>query len=539
MKNNSPLNSHNSNSSNDFSHSYSSTHFNQIIPSSTISLPNGRTKRQRQKENYTDIFKEKSNYQTNEITNPISHKRGKSESNRINNEFTLKNSSDSLRKSFDYNKIANHSASPSNSYNKKKINMKIFSKGEMQLSELNNNDSNFNSPSKNNIKSVRNLNKSNSKSSIMNNSNKREIDKNGIPICNSSTNILSKSSNNFSNYSNNYQKKENYDNQRNLNKSSSYKDSLSAKHKKNKSISFNKLDDNNINKKRSNSLMNPQNKQYIGIDMAMISNSSHPNNEHFNTQIHSLNNSYSKIRNSFDNEIKNSFIDQSNKLNDNNNYNTSNNINKNLNVNLISERNDYKKGYRNNKNQIENSQIFSPSIEKQIQSHQQNFNNNYLNNNNGNKYNNINNTNNNNSNTISNNNSSKFLDGLNQSSIHKNISRIQEDKISNIDISLSYKYQPNINSVNNSMRNGNSLSLNDLSTNRNDISNFSQSYTYQLDNNSFPQRNINSNRQNLNLIHMEKIRENPLKENLSSESMDENYKSKLSQSDSNKKKKSL
>ena len=84
------------------------------------------------------------------------------------------------------------------------------------------------------------------------------------------------------------------------------------------------------------------------------------------------------------------------------------------------------------------------------------------------------------------------------------------------------------------MRNGNSLSLNDLSTNRNDISNFSQSYTYQLDNNSFPQRNINSNRQNLNLIHMEKIRENPLKENLSSESMDENYKSKLSQSDSNK-----
>ena len=126
MKNNSPLNSHNSNSSNDFSHSYSSTHFNQIIPSSTISLPNGRTKRQRQKENYTDIFKEKSNYQTNEITNPISHKRGKSESNRINNEFTLKNSSDSLRKSFDYNKIANHSASPCNSYNKKKEIKKFF-----------------------------------------------------------------------------------------------------------------------------------------------------------------------------------------------------------------------------------------------------------------------------------------------------------------------------------------------------------------------------------------------------------------------------
>ena len=54
--------------------------------------------------------------------------------------------------------------------------------------------------------------------------------------------------------------------------------------------------------------------------------------------------------------------------------------------------------------------------------------------------------------------------------------------MSNIDISLSYKYQPNINS-NSSMRNGNSLSLNDLSTNRNDISNYSQSYTYQLENN--------------------------------------------------------
>ena len=530
MKGTLSLNSNNSNSSNEFSRSYSSTHITQIIPSSITSLPNGRSKRLRQKDNYTDILKERSNYQSIDIINPLSQKRGKSESNRYNNnEFSLKNSTDSLRKSFDYNKIANHSASPKykkNNYNVNNNN--INTKGEMQLSELNSNNSNYDSPYKknNNINNIKlnNLNKSNFKNGISNNSNRREFDKNGIPLCNSSTNIFSKSSNNFSNYSNNYQK--NNDSQKMLNKSSSYKGSTSSKHKKSKSLSYNRYnDDNNSNtntlnnsKVRSNSYLNKEKKQYIGIDMGMISNSSHPNNEHFNTQIHTFNNNNNmgKIKSFIDNDTKDSFIEQSDtiRLNDHNNMNYSNEKNYNPN-NTIKD--------KNYKISNENSKIISPLTE------QSNNNNTNTNNNNNIKdYNYINKYNNN-----SNTNNSKFLDGLNQSSIQKNISR-QEDKSSNIDISLSYKYQQNNNnSVNISLRNGHSLSLNDLSTNRND-SNYSQNnFTYQIENISSIQRNINSNRPNLILNHMEKIRENPLNENLSSESLDENYKSKIKNENNN------
>ena len=46
----------NSNSSNEFTKSLNSTHFSQIIPSTVIELPNGGTKRLRQKENYVDII---------------------------------------------------------------------------------------------------------------------------------------------------------------------------------------------------------------------------------------------------------------------------------------------------------------------------------------------------------------------------------------------------------------------------------------------------------------------------------------------------
>ncbi len=106
----------NSYSSNEFSNSYNSTHFSQIIPSSVIELPNGGTKRLRQKENYVDIMKEKLNYQITDIINKKDHKRLKSYQDKSNIKTDL---NDINRKKLDYNKIFNHSASPSK-FNKSK-----------------------------------------------------------------------------------------------------------------------------------------------------------------------------------------------------------------------------------------------------------------------------------------------------------------------------------------------------------------------------------------------------------------------------------
>ena len=153
----------NSNSSNEFSKSLNSTHFSQIIPSTVIELPNGGTKRLRQKENYVDIIKERNNYYTTDIINKKKHNRVKS----FQGKLKIKTeSSDLNQNNFNYNKIYNYSASPGNVKKNKNIN---FKSENYELSD-----------------SYNNLKISGNKS--LNNSNK----KNKIPNCYQKSSILKK-----------------------------------------------------------------------------------------------------------------------------------------------------------------------------------------------------------------------------------------------------------------------------------------------------------------------------------------------------------
>ena len=96
------------NRSNELTRSLASSHRTQIIPSTVTQLSRGRTKRQRQKDSYVDILKEKQNLKVVDVSlsNSLGHSRSQKEE-----KSPLQMSTDSLRKNFSYNNIANHSAS--------------------------------------------------------------------------------------------------------------------------------------------------------------------------------------------------------------------------------------------------------------------------------------------------------------------------------------------------------------------------------------------------------------------------------------------
>ena len=103
------------NGSNDLTKSLASSHRTEIVPSTVTQLSGGRTKRQRQKNSYVDILKERQNLKVTDVD--LSSSLGHSQRSSKDTKSKLELSTDSLRKNFSYNNISNHSATLSASGN--------------------------------------------------------------------------------------------------------------------------------------------------------------------------------------------------------------------------------------------------------------------------------------------------------------------------------------------------------------------------------------------------------------------------------------
>ena len=152
------------NGSNDLTKSLASSHRTEIVPSTVTQLSGGRTKRQRQKNSYVDILKERQNLKVTDVD--LSSSLGHSQRSSKDTKSKLELSTDSLRKNFSYNNISNHSATLSASGNQCKT-RRVFKDTEMKISDLNSN-----TPST--VKHMKKTNQSKSNENIL-------VNSNGIP----------------------------------------------------------------------------------------------------------------------------------------------------------------------------------------------------------------------------------------------------------------------------------------------------------------------------------------------------------------------
>ena len=168
------------NSNNNFSTSYNSLHYSNIIPSSSVSLYNGKKeKRKRQKDSYIEIYKEKENYQTFDVINPMLSK-----SKSFSNGSIIKKNINENNNNNNHNKIKSCSFSPESMKNERKNDKK------MRLSDL----QDFNNKT---------AKKNKNKIPICNNNNLTTKNKNNKSkhffLSNSSNNIIN--NNHFGNFS--------------------------------------------------------------------------------------------------------------------------------------------------------------------------------------------------------------------------------------------------------------------------------------------------------------------------------------------------
>ena len=249
--------------SNNFSTSYNSLHYSNIVPSSSVSLYNGKKeKRKRQKDSYIEIYKEKENYQTFDIINPMLSK-SKSFSN---GSIIKKNDNNNF-----HNKNRSSSLSPESYKNERKYDKK------MRLSDL----QDFNNKTAKKCKN---------KIPICNNNNLTTKNKNNKSkhffLSNSSNNIIN-NNNHFGNFSNSFCNKSSMNLNKEFDIKNNYEDKISNKSKK----SDRSVSDNNSSSDR---YFNSNKKQYLGLNLSLVSNSSHKNIK--NTQIFTnkqLNRNYS------------------------------------------------------------------------------------------------------------------------------------------------------------------------------------------------------------------------------------------------------
>ena len=316
-----------------FSTSYICLHYSNIVPSSSVSLYNGKKeKRKRQKDSYIEIYKEKENYQTFDIINPMLSK-SKSFSNGSINKKNDNNNDNNV-----HFKNKSSSLSPKSYKNERKYDKK------MRLSDL----QDFNRQ------------KNKNKIPICNNNNLTTKNKNNklkhFFLSNSSNNIIN-NNNHFGNFSNSVCNKSSM----NLNKEFDIKNNYEEKRSNKSKKSDRSNSDNNSSRDR---YFNSNKKQYLELNLSLVSNSSHKNVK--NTQIFAnkqLNRNYScdNINNSY-NSYNNLSPQHSNSIKINKtkkiypNKLDSNNINNsiNFNNNFVLETKDHNSNNIDNKNNNNN-----------------------------------------------------------------------------------------------------------------------------------------------------------------------------------------
>ena len=248
------------------------THFNEIIPSTIIQIKDKKFKRERQKNKYSDIAQEKYSYFKQDIPNisTTANSQSRSMSNFI---FKNKESSENLINSKFSTKTRNKKNQ--NLYSSKSFSgtpcSTIKKKGKMKLSELNN----FSS---------RNLeNKTQIFNSIKQQQETPQKNSNGLSSIKNYNNNFTSSNKMYkstrSHFPNNFENSTNsFYNSKSKNKTKSAR-SLSSKDLK-------KSKRNNSSRSFSyTNYVNQKSKQYIGIDLNLVSNASHKENNNFNSQI--------------------------------------------------------------------------------------------------------------------------------------------------------------------------------------------------------------------------------------------------------------